>query len=480
MQGRKNYQEKLFTNFQLSDRVPADNIYRRLKETLDLSFLYSATSKYYGSEGQKSIDPVVFFKLLLVGYLENQPSDRRIISSASMRLDVLYFIGYDIDEELPWHSTLSRTRQLYDEEIFRQLFKKVLKQCIDKGMLTGTRQAIDSVLVKANASMTSMAEKAILDDADLYAQQLKESQEDPLKTTASEDETSKGKPTNKTHSSTTDPDSRMAVKPGKMTKLNYLGQVSVDTSSHIITHIQAFHADKRDSQCLDTILEHVTANLNQAGLHVKEIIADTNYSSSQALESLDKRSIRGYIPSFGGYKPDREGFIYDQNQDVYYCPQKKELTFCRYRNHHGTHKIYMSKRRDCKDCPMRSACLGNSQQKTISDTLAKPLFDRMHQRVTSEQGKTMMRLRQSTAEPVIGSLIEYTGMGKVFTKGLKLANKCMLMAGMAYNLKKMIKRDKAPQFNALNYFLTEALYSIDYLKMVIQKLVVNDLCNKLS
>lgn len=132
MQGKKIYQEKLFTNFQLSDRVPQDNIYRKLKETLDFSFLYTATSKYYGSEGQKSIDPVVFFKLLLVGYLENQPSDRRIISSASMRLDILYFIGYDIDEELPWHSTLSRTRQLYDEEIFRELFKKVLKQCIDK------------------------------------------------------------------------------------------------------------------------------------------------------------------------------------------------------------------------------------------------------------------------------------------------------------------------------------------------------------
>lgn len=91
MQGKKNYQEKLFTNFQLSDRVPKDNFYRRLKETLDLSFLYPATAKYYGSEGQKSIDPVVFFKLLLVGYIENQPSDRRIINSAAMRLDVLIF-----------------------------------------------------------------------------------------------------------------------------------------------------------------------------------------------------------------------------------------------------------------------------------------------------------------------------------------------------------------------------------------------------
>ena len=120
MQGKKHYQEKLFTNFRLSDRVPADNMYRKLKEILDLNFLYAATAQYYGKDGQKSIDPIVFFKLILVGYLENQPSDRRIVHMASMRLDILYFIGYDIDEELPWHSTLSRTRQLYDEDVFNQ------------------------------------------------------------------------------------------------------------------------------------------------------------------------------------------------------------------------------------------------------------------------------------------------------------------------------------------------------------------------
>ena len=82
MQGKKQYAEKLFTTFQLSDHIPADNFYRRLKEGLDLGWLYKSTRKYYGSEGQASIDPVVFFKLILVGYLENLNSDRRIIANA--------------------------------------------------------------------------------------------------------------------------------------------------------------------------------------------------------------------------------------------------------------------------------------------------------------------------------------------------------------------------------------------------------------
>ena len=139
MQGKKQYAEKLFTTFQLSAHVPQDNFYRRLKNLLDLQWLYKGTKEYYGSEGQKSIDPVVFLKLMLIGYLENLGSDRRIIRTVSMRLDMLYFLGYDIDEELPWHSTLSRTRQLYGEELFKQLFKDVLRQCIDKGMVAGRR-----------------------------------------------------------------------------------------------------------------------------------------------------------------------------------------------------------------------------------------------------------------------------------------------------------------------------------------------------
>src|SRR6188508_1129312 len=172
MQGKKKFTEKLFTHFQLSDRVPVENFYRRSKELLNLQWLYKSTKKYYGTEGQQSIDPVVFFKLMLIGYLENLGSDRRIINTVSMRLDMLFFIGYDIDEDLPWHSTLSRTRQLYGEEVFLELFRQVLKLCIDKGMVNGRRQAVDSAYIKANASLSSVVEKEVLDDAKTYSDEL--------------------------------------------------------------------------------------------------------------------------------------------------------------------------------------------------------------------------------------------------------------------------------------------------------------------
>jgi transposase len=174
MQGKKGCQEKLFTSFQLSAYVPQDNFYRRLKDLLELQWLYKATETYYGSEGQRSIDPVVFLKLTLIGYLENLGSDRRIMNTVRLRLDMLFFLGYDLDEALPWHLTLSRTRQLYGEEVFKELFLQVLKECIQKGMVAGKRQAMDSVHVKANASLDSLKEKDIIADAVRYAEELKE------------------------------------------------------------------------------------------------------------------------------------------------------------------------------------------------------------------------------------------------------------------------------------------------------------------
>ena len=98
---------------------------------------------------------------------------------------MLFFIGYNIDEPLPWHSTLSRTRQLYGEDVFKELFKKVLKTYIEKGMVSGRRQAVDSALIKTNASMDSIAEKEIMDDADVFADELATNEEDkPIKVDA--------------------------------------------------------------------------------------------------------------------------------------------------------------------------------------------------------------------------------------------------------------------------------------------------------
>jgi transposase len=472
MQGKKQYSEKLFKQFQLSDRVPAENFYRRLKEALDLRWLYKATREYYGSEGQQSIDPVVFFKLILIGYLENLGSDRRIINAVSMRLDMLFFIGYDIDEPLPWHSTLSRTRQLYGEDIFKQLFKNVLKQCIDKGMVAGRRQVMDSVPVKANASMDSLVEKEILDDASVYVTELTSEEgkagDDDRKDNADNKTVNaarnnavqlhhkwkaqayKDMPhgnkghakfvSNHTHYSATDPDARVSVKPGKPRQLNYAAQVSVDAAHHVITQIQTDHADKKDSQCLPSLLQNAINNLQDEGLRVEEVFADAGYSSGEALKALEENNIIGYVPNFGQYKPSREGFSYDKQNDRYTCSRGVHLPFKKiittslgYRM-----KVYRSSAKDCSPCPLRSACIGKSDFKKIDDSIDKPFYDRMHARLQTVNRENIRKIRSSTVEPVLGTLVNFLAMRRVNTRGIIQANKCIIMSAVAYNLKKLL------------------------------------------
>jgi transposase len=451
MQGKKQYQEKLFVSFQLSDYVGEDNFYRRLKDVIDFNFLYKRTLAYYGKEGQKSLDPVVFMKLMLVGYLENLNSDRRIVNTSKMRLDILYFIGYNLDEELPWHSTLSRTRQLYGQEVFTEVFRAVLKQCIDKGMVSGRRQAVDGVYVKANASLDSMIEREILTDAVSYSKELDANQEDvdvPVveitkdRPTEYDDLPPKKNPTNKTHYSPSDPDAKMSVKPGKATALNYLGQVSVDTASHIITHIQAFEANQRDSQCLPSVIDNLAKNLNPNNIYVEEIVADKGYSSGEALKALESNNITGYIPNRAQFIYERPGFTYHSQEDYYSCPNDKKLLY------KGTFEtldgVYNKEcrvsRKECNKCPLKAECSAYGKYGAkIRETIDKAYYQRMHGRMQSKKAKILMKKRQSTVEPVIGTLVNYMGMKKVNTKGLEQANKCMTLSAVAYNIKKLLK-----------------------------------------
>jgi hypothetical protein len=101
----------------------------------------------------------VFFQLMLVSRLENLVSDRRLIEHCSLRLDILYFLGYEVDEDLPWYFTISCTRQLHPTAVFEHLFDHVFAQCVAAGLVTGHTQAVDSAFVKANASLESLCEK---------------------------------------------------------------------------------------------------------------------------------------------------------------------------------------------------------------------------------------------------------------------------------------------------------------------------------
>lgn len=445
MQGKKTYTPKLMYQVHLDRLVPQDNFYRKLDQVLDMGFLYKETAPYYGTEGQESIDPVVFFKMCMVGYLNNINSDRRLIEYCSNCLDVRLFMRYDIDESLPWHSTISRTRQLFGEEVFLGLFRKILSLCVQKGMIRGKRQAIDSAFVKANASLDSLIEKEVIEDAKDYCDELNEGSEYKLTLSKKEDkgEHKQGKTLNITHYSPTDPDARISVKPGKAPHLNYFGQIAVDDSHHVITGAMADFADKGDSQCLPDILGQTIENLKENEILIDQIVADTGYSSVEALQFCQQNHIDAYIPNTGRYKATREGFEYDPENDRYLCTQGNKAilpfkTITADKNGHFR-KEYRSITANCSSCTLKSVCIGKNSIKKITDVLDKTYYDQMHEKMQTRYAKKLSKIRKCTVEPVLGTLINFLNMKRVNSRGIKQASKHVLMAALCYNLKKYMK-----------------------------------------
>ena len=280
MQGQKHFHDKVSTHFRLSERVPKHHFYRRLRDLLDWEFLRLQTRPVYSHTGQPSLDPVVFLKLVLVGCLENSASDRRLIEQCALRLDILTFLGDEVDEDLPWHSTISRTRQLYPAAVFEHLFDQVFRQCVRVGLVAGDTQVVDSAPVKAAASLDRLREKPASVAPSLTvvgepatpapAAAVRSAPAHQLRREAirrAKQQTAPGglgvrHPkaqllSNKTHDSPTDPDARISVKPGKARALNYRCSVAVDTAVGIISHIQADFADRRDSTHLPNFVRQL-------------------------------------------------------------------------------------------------------------------------------------------------------------------------------------------------------------------------------
>ena len=137
--------------------VPKDNFYRRLEERVDLSFVRELVLPLYAKGGRHSIDLVVFFKLQLVLFFEDLGSERRLMEVVADRLSLRWYLGYDLGECLPDHSSLTRIRERYGPRVFRQFFERIVEVCVEAGLVRGEELFIDSTKVEANAAVDSLA-----------------------------------------------------------------------------------------------------------------------------------------------------------------------------------------------------------------------------------------------------------------------------------------------------------------------------------
>lgn len=222
-----------------------------------------------------------------------------------------------------------------------------------------------------------------------------------------------------------------------------MSQLSVDTAHHVITDIKAYHADKKDNQYLQDITKRLKIRLHAQGLIWRNCVADTGYSSGENYAFLESEGLESFIPPHGTYKGGPDDFIYNKEQDYYICPEGRVIPFKKVFLDYRTQtkkKEYRSSSKVCKDCPIALQCLGKSaKEKKFSVTYYREEYQRNNTRVNSKRGRYMKAKRQSTVEPVFGTLTQFMGLRKINTIGIQQANKVMHLSAMAYNLKKYLK-----------------------------------------
>ena len=156
MMGSKERSFALLIHVSLEELVPQDHFYRHLERSFDLSFVRELVQENYAGGGRPSIDPVVFFKLQLVMFFEGIRSERQLMRHAADRLSVRWYIGYDLGERLPDHSSLTRSRERYGVDIFRRFFEAIVEQCQQEKLVWGKELYLDSTQVNANADLDSL------------------------------------------------------------------------------------------------------------------------------------------------------------------------------------------------------------------------------------------------------------------------------------------------------------------------------------
>ena len=445
MQGKKEFNQRIYYNINLDSLVPDDHLLKRLERLVSFNFVRDITKSYYSHTGKPSIDPVVLVKMLLVGYLFDIRSERKLVEEISLNLAYRWYIGYDLDEEIPDHSIFSKARVRFGKKLFVDIFEKILIRCIELELVSKEGMLIDSTIVRADASDRSMVEINLSPEQYWKRLDRKEKPKKKLSGARYTGEVDKDKMGKRRRDinrlslrkkSTTDPDATITRKPGAGSHLSYKAHIATDTNG-IITAVSASPSVSHDISAVPGLIESHEKILGTPSW----IAADTKYGSEECLKYLQDRGIKTAIrPETKTSKPgyfSKNKFRYDSSIDCYICPNGKLLKR-RSKNYPQNRINYSSNKKDCNLCPIKGKCISGGSFRTVSH-YDSPCYWKARSWYDSGYGRVMQKLRGTILEGIMGQAKTYHGMAKAKFRGLKKVEIQFLMTATALNLKKMVK-----------------------------------------
>lgn len=423
--------------------VPDKHLLRKIEAAVDFSFIRDRVKHLYCEDnGRPALDPVVLFKLLLLGYLYGVRSERQLMREVEVNVAYRWFLGLRLRDKVPDASTLSqnRRRRFAESTIYQEIFDQIVELAVKKGLASGSVLYTDSTHLKANANKNKYDVAAVQVKPQEYLA--------ALDAAISEDRAAHGKQPLKDKPATepeskeikvsrTDKDAGYMVREGKPKGFFYLDHRTVDGKHAIITDTHVTPANVHDSV---PYLGRLDRQRERFNFSIRAVGVDAGYAAAAITKGLEERNIYGVI----GYRTPthRDGYFYkrdyryDEKLDVYICPNGQLLPY-RTTNREG-YRQYQSDPEQCRSCPVRARCTqSSSATKVVTRHVWEASRERMDEHRLSRVGKRIYKRRKETVERSFADGKQLHGHRYARFRGLKRVQQQCLLAAAAQNIKKI-------------------------------------------
>lgn len=292
---RQDAQAALFYEFLLKDHVPQDHLLRSIDRLVDLSSIRKHLAEFYSRIDRPSVDPELLIRMLLVGYCFGIRSERRLCEEVHLNLGYRWFCRLDLNDRVPDHSTVAKNRRgrFRGSELLRALFETTVTWCIEGGLVSGQRMAVDANLIEADANKQFCAPKDEWDVGRIDVEAALRAVKEYLDTL---DEAAFGAatPVQPKSTSFSDPASQWTAARKGPAVFAYSDNYLIDTDHGVILDVEATRSIRQaEVGSTRTMLDRVKAKFD---LHPERLISDTAYGSGPIFGWLVDHGIAPHIP----------------------------------------------------------------------------------------------------------------------------------------------------------------------------------------
>ena len=435
-------QAALFYEFSLERHVPVSHLLRSIDRFVELSDVRSHVAPFYSSTGRPSIDPELLIRMLLVGYCYGIRSERRLCEEVHLNLAYRWFCRLGLDGEVPDHSTFSKNRhgRFRDCDLLRKLFETVVQRCMAEGLVDGFAFAVDASLIAADANKQRAV--AGSDDVDWEAfARTRRSVREYLDTL---DQAAWGvaSETVPKFISKADPAAQWTGAHKGHAFFAYSNNYLIDLKVAIIVDVEATRAIRQaEVGATRTMIERTEERLE---LCPERIVADSAYGSAEMLGWLvEERAIEPHIPVFDkSARTDgtfsREDFAYDQQSDVYICPDGKVLASTGTLVNDGATLLYRASKYDCDACQLKPQCCPKTPSRKVTRSIHEEARD-VAREIAKTDAYVRSRRERKKIEMLFAHLKRILRLDRLRLRGPLGARDEFLLAATAQNLRKLAK-----------------------------------------